>query len=76
MTEVRIGIIQVPRELSVEVEDKADDVIKQVSKAMADSDGLLWLTDSKGRKVGVTLEKLAYVEVEPDSSPRAVGFSR
>ena len=44
--------------------------------AMADPDGLLWLTDSKGKKVGVTVAKLAYVEVEPDASPRAVGFSR
>jgi hypothetical protein len=76
MTEVRIGITQVPRELSVEVEDKAEDVVKLVSKAVADSNGLLWLEDSKGRKVGVTVAKLAYVEVEPDTSPRAVGFSR
>ena len=76
MTEVRIGITQVPRELSVEVDDKAEDVVKQVSKAMADASGLLWLEDSKGRKVGITVEKLAYIEVEPDTSPRAVGFSR
>lgn len=76
MTEVRIGITQVPRELSVEVEDNAEDVVKQVSKAMADANGLLWLKDSKGRKVGITVEKLAYIEVEPDASPRAVGFSR
>lgn len=76
MIEVRIGISQVPRELSVEVDDDADGVVKQVSDAMADPGGVLWLTDSKGRKVGVTVAKLAYVEVEPDTSPRAVGFSR
>ena len=76
MIEVRIGIIQVPRELLVEVDDNADDVIKQVTKALADPDGVLWLTDSKGKKVGITVAKLAYVEVEPDASPRAVGFSR
>lgn len=76
MIEVRIGITQVPRELSVEVEDDADAIVKQVSEAVADPNGLLWLTDSKGKKVGVTVAKLAYVEVEPEASPRSVGFSR
>jgi uncharacterized protein DUF3107 len=76
MIEVRIGITQVPRELSVEMDDDADGVVKQVSEAVADPNGLLWLTDSKGRRVGVTVAKLAYVEVEPEASPRSVGFSR
>ena len=76
MIEVRIGITQVPRELSVEVEDDTDGIVKQVSEAVADPNGLLWLTDSKGKRVGVTVAKLAYVEVEPEASPRSVGFSR
>jgi hypothetical protein len=76
MIEVRIGITQVPRELSVEVEDDADAIVKQVSEAVADPNALLWLTDSKGKKVGITVAKLAYVEVEPEASPRSVGFSR
>ena len=76
MTEVRIGITQVPKELSVDVADDADAVAKQVSEAVSDPNGLLWLTDSKGRRVGITVAKLAYVEVEPEASTRSVGFGR
>jgi Protein of unknown function (DUF3107) len=76
MTEVRIGITQVPKELSVDVADGADAVAKQVSEAVSDPNGLLWLTDSKGRRVGITVAKLAYVEVEPEASTRSVGFGR
>lgn len=76
MIEVRIGISQVPRELSVEVDDDADDIVKQVSEAVTDPNGLMWLTDSKGRKIGVAVAKLAYVEVDSEASPRSVGFSR
>ena len=43
---------------------------------MLDSgDGVLWLTDRKGRRVGVPVVKVAYVEVgAPTSSERRVGF--
>jgi Protein of unknown function (DUF3107) len=76
MIEVRIGMIQVPRELSVEVDEDPDTVVKRVSEAASDPEGLLWLTDSKGKRIGITVAKLAYIEVEPDASPRSVGFSR
>jgi hypothetical protein len=76
MTEVRIGITQVTRELSVDVDDDPESVAKQVSDAVADPNGLLWLTDSKGKRVGVTVAKLAYVEVEAEERPRSVGFAR
>jgi hypothetical protein len=35
---------------------------------------LMWLTDSKGRKVGIPGDKLAYVEVAGDAADRKVGF--
>ncbi|MGH2721452.1 MAG: DUF3107 domain-containing protein [Actinomycetota bacterium] len=76
MTEVRIGITQVSRELSVDVDGDAEDVAKQVTDAVADPNGLLWLTDSKGKRVGITVAKLAYVEVEAEERPRSVGFAR
>jgi hypothetical protein len=37
-------------------------------------DGVLWLTDRKGRRVGVPVVKVAYVEVGAPSSDRRVGF--
>ena len=76
MIEVRIGMTQTARELSVEIEGDADDVAKQVDQAVASADGTLWLTDTKGKRIGVVVSKLSYVEVLPDASARSVGFSR
>lgn len=76
MTEVRIGVTQVPKELVVEVADAPDAVEKQVTEAVGDPNGLLWLTDTKGKRVGVTVAKLAYVEIDPEVGARSVGFSR
>jgi hypothetical protein len=35
---------------------------------------MLWLTDRKGRRVGVPAAKLAYVEIGSASDERRVGF--
>ncbi|MEI7746629.1 MAG: DUF3107 family protein, partial [Actinomycetota bacterium] len=40
------------------------------------SDGVLWLTDRKGREVAVPIAKLAYIEVGAPSSDRRVGFGQ
>jgi hypothetical protein len=72
--EVKIGVQNASRELVIDSSQSSDDVEATVSKALAgDSGGLLVLTDSKGRKVIVPTDKLAYVEV---GSPAAgqVGF--
>lgn len=37
-------------------------------------DKVLWLTDRKGRQVGVPASKIAYVEIGAPSSERRVGF--
>jgi hypothetical protein len=34
----------------------------------------LWLTDKKGRRVGVPVDKIAYVEIVTDAGGRKVGF--
>lgn len=60
--EVKIGIQQAPREISVEVDLDADAVEKVVSEALA-SDGLVSLTDTKGRRVLVPSQRLAFVEI-------------
>ena len=36
---------------------------------------VLWLTDARGRRVGVPTEKLAYVEVGEEHPDKRVGFS-
>ena len=74
--EIRIGVVHTPKEISLELEDSVDDVKKSIEKALADDDGVLWLTDKQGRTIGVPSERIAYVEVEPDANAKRVGFGR
>ena len=62
--EVRIGIVQTMKELEVELSEDAerDAVIAEVEEALA-KDAVLWLTDRRGRRVGVPSSRIAYVEV-------------
>ena len=36
----------------------------------------MWLTDSKGRRVGVPTDKIAYVEISSDDAAHKIGFGR
>ena len=74
--DVRIGVVYTTRELNIETDDSADVVSEAVESAFSSGDALLWLTDSKGRKVGVPTDKIAYVEVVTDSGARKVGFAK
>jgi len=71
---VRIGVVHTPKELSLEVDLSADEVAAAVDQALADDDSVLWLTDSKGRRIGVPAERVAYVEIETDHDAKRVGF--
>jgi hypothetical protein len=74
--DVRIGITHTPKELEVEMPDDADldKVVADIEKLLKTGDGVLWLTDRKGRRVGIPVVKVAYVEVGAPSSERRVGF--
>jgi hypothetical protein len=73
--DVRIGLIQNAKELEVHLDDDADAgaLRKQVDAALKDGT-TLWLTDRKGRQVGVAAEKLAYVEIGSPDDDRRIGF--
>jgi hypothetical protein len=73
--DVRIGVTYSPKELDIELEDGADasQVKADVEKALAEG-GVLWITDRRGRQVGVPAEKVAYVEVGSPDSDRRIGF--
>jgi hypothetical protein len=60
--EVKIGIQHAPRELVVDTGETAEAVEKLVADAVS-SEGVLALTDSKGRKVIVPASRIAYVEI-------------
>lgn len=73
--EVRIGIQSVPRELIVETDAAAQDVERDLSSALTGGDGgsVFALAVSKGGKILVPADKIAYVEIcGPEA--RRVGF--
>ncbi len=60
--EVKIGVQHAPRELVVETGESAEAIEKTVAEAVA-ADGVLALTDSKGRRVLVPASRISYVEI-------------
>ena len=73
--DVRIGVTQAPRELNVEVDDdERDDVKARVEAALSGATDVLWVTDKRGRDIGVPAAKIAYVEVGSADGTRRIGF--
>lgn len=74
--DVRIGVTFSPKEITVELPENTDGdtVRQQVDKALSGDGGVLWLTDRRGRQVGVPTEKLAYVDIGSPDSDRRIGF--
>lgn len=73
--DVRIGVSQA-REVEVELTDDTDpaQLRAHVEQALADENGVLWLTDRRGRQVAVPVSKVAYVEIGSPSESRRIGF--
>jgi len=51
-----------------------DKVVADIEKLLKTGDGVLWLTDRKGRRIGIPVVKVAYIEVGEPSGERRVGF--
>ena len=60
--EIKIGVQHVTRELVLEIDESPDALEEKVSQAIS-GDGMLNLTDTRGRRVLVPAAHLAYVEV-------------
>ena len=45
-----------------------------VAAALADDDAVLWLTDKRGRDIGIPSSKVAYVEIGTADNDRKIGF--
>jgi hypothetical protein len=72
--EVKIGIQSVPRELVVETDTPADEIESQLASALSgDNNSLFALAMSKGGKILVPADKIAYVEFGAPEA-RRVGF--
>jgi len=75
--EIRIGVTYSPKEIEIEMDDDAagDALVEQISASVGEEGSMLWLTDKKGRRVGVPTAKLSYVEIGAPRSDRRVGFT-
>ena len=73
--EVRIGIVQSMKEIEVLLPEdvKREKVMEDIQTALS-AETVLWLTDRKGRSVGVPARRIAYVELGSPASERIVGF--
>lgn len=74
--DLRIGVTQAPRELSIELDDDADreDLKSRVEAALAGASDVLWVTDKRGKDVGIPAAKIAYVELGSADGDRRIGF--
>ncbi len=73
--DIRIGITHGGRELSVEIDDEAaEDAAASLEGALSGNETVLWLNDRSGRRVGVPIDKLAYLELGP-AGDRRIGFA-
>lgn len=74
--DVRIGVTYTGKEIDIDMGDDADadSVQGQVDEALAGEAAVLWLTDKKGRRVGVPTDKLAYMEIGSPETERRIGF--
>jgi hypothetical protein len=70
--EVKIGVRHAPRELVIDTPDTAEEVEKRLAEAVS-AEGILTLTDSRGRRMLVPAAGIAYVEIGTSVSGQ-VGF--
>ena len=74
--DLRIGVTDNPKEIRVELADNTDVAAlrSEVDAAVAGGGPVLWLTDIRGRQVGVPAGKIAYVDIGAPGSDNPVGF--
>ncbi len=75
--DLRIGVTNAPKEITVELADDTDvDALRaDVDRVVGGEEGaMLWLTDVRGRQVGVPADRIAYVDVGAAGSDNPVGF--
>lgn len=71
--EIKIGISNITREVTIETETPAEEVEASLREALASKDGVLALTDDKGRRVLVPAMQIAYLDLGHEQQ-RQVGF--
>jgi len=73
----RFSFTETPREITVELSDSAEpDKFKSSLEAAMNSQKvkIFWVQDRNGRNYGITLENLAFVEIDPQAGESQIGF--
>lgn len=70
--EIKIGISDVTRDVTIETEASAEEIAGRLSDAL-EKQSLFEVTDAKGRRVIVPAAKIAYLDLGAPSA-RPVGF--
>jgi len=70
--EVKIGVQHAPRELVVETDTSPADFEAQLAEAVT-TGGILAFSDTRGRRIAVPGDKIAYVEIGSGSA-KTVGY--
>jgi hypothetical protein len=73
--EVRIGIHNTARELTLETSKSVAEIQQLIEAALGSEGSVLSLTDDKGKTVLVPARQLAYVELS-GAGARKVGFAK
>ena len=74
--DVRISVTQTPREISMEIADDQDRAAlkARIEAALTGAVDVLWLTDKKGKRVGIAAKKISYAEIGSAEGERRIGF--
>jgi len=74
--DIRIGVSDSPREINIQLSDDTDraELRGRIDDALSGEASTLWLTDDKGKDLGVAAAKIAYVELGPEGG-NPIGFS-
>ena len=75
--DIRIGVTQAPREISLEMADDENVHAKiraAVEAALEGKSAVLWLTDKRGKETVIPSAKIAFVEFGAPNGDRKMGF--
>lgn len=74
--ELRIGIAESPQIIEVDLEDDTDraELRAAVEAAVAGETDVLWITDRKGKELGVPSNQIGFVELGTTDAERRIGF--
>ena len=75
--DIRIGVTQAPREISLEMADDENVHAKiraAVEAALEGKSAVLWLTDQRGKETAIPSAKIAFVEFGAPNGDRKMGF--